>query len=158
MQPAYFSGIPRVHMTPSADCVELVKRFEGFRSTPYLCPAGRPTIGYGHTSGVTLATPEITEHEGGQMLARDLASFGHGVCSLVAVPISQGQFDALVSFAFNLGLAALQSSTLLRKLNAGELAGAADEFMRWVHANGKELPGLVRRRAAERSLFLGVWP
>lgn len=158
MRPAYFTGLPKISMTPSADCVELIKRFEAFRSNPYLCPAGRPTIGYGHTAGVTMQTSEITQRGAEQLLAQDLASIARAVCSLVAVPLAQGQFDALVSFAFNAGIGALQSSTLLRLLNAGDSAGAADEFVRWVHANGKELPGLVRRRAAERSLFLGVWP
>lgn len=144
-------------MTPSSRCVDLVKRFEGFRSKPYRCPAGIATIGYGHTEGVTLSDPPITEEEAAALLHRDIQIFGAGVLRLVTVPLTQGQFDALVSFAYNVGLGNLQRSTLLRKLNAGDYAAAADEFSRWTRARGGQiLAGLVRRRTAERGLFEAV--
>lgn len=140
-------------MTPSVKCVELVKRFEGFRAKPYRCPAGVPTIGYGHTEGVSLADPPISREAAVAMLEKDLAVFAEGVLRQLTRPVSQGQFDALVSFAYNVGLGNLQRSTLLRKLNAGDDAGAGKEFAKWTKAKGVELPGLVRRRAAERALF-----
>jgi lysozyme len=140
-------------MTPSPRCVELVKRFEGFRAKPYLCPAGVATIGYGHTEGVSMSDPPITREAAAELLERDLAVFAAGVARLLTVPVAENQFDALVSFAYNVGLGNLQRSTLLRKVNAGDLAGAAREFAKWTKAKGVELPGLVKRRAAERALF-----
>ena len=142
-------------MRPSPACIALVKRFEGFRPGPYLCPAGVPTIGYGHTQGVTLSSPPIREEQASGMLVRDLGSFAHLVEGLVHVPVTQSQFDALVSFAYNLGAAALAKSTLLQRLNAGDTAGAAQEFARWVHRGQQVLTGLVARRAAERAMFEG---
>ena len=134
----------------------LIKEFEGFSATPYLCPAGYWTIGYGsiYDSGVrvTMEHPAISEDEGEALLAADLKTAGGGVSRLVSVPLTQSQFDALVSFTFNLGVASLMSSTLLRKLNRGD--DAADEFPRWIYGGGRILPGLVRRREAERQLFL----
>ncbi len=140
-------------MMPSPSCVELVKRFEGFRAKPYLCPAGVPTIGYGHTEGVSLADPPITREAAAALLEKDLTVFAAGVARMLAVPVTQNQFDALVSFAYNVGLGNLQQSTLLRRVNAGDHAGAAREFSKWTKAKGVELPGLVQRRAAERALF-----
>jgi len=140
-------------MTPSPRCVELVKRFEGFRAKPYLCPAGVATIGYGHTEGVMLSDPPITREAAAALLEKDLAVFAAGVARMLALPVAQNQFDALVSFAYNVGLGNLQRSTLLRRVNAGDLAGAAREFAKWTKAKGVELPGLVKRRAAERALF-----
>lgn len=140
-------------MTPSPRCVELVKRFEGFRAKPYLCPAGVATIGYGHTEGISLSDPAISREAAAALLEKDLANFAAGVARMLAAPVTQNQFDALVSFAYNVGLGNLQRSTLLKKVNAGDLAGAAREFAKWTKAEGVELPGLVRRRAAERALF-----
>jgi len=133
--------------------VELVKRFEGFRAKPYLCPAGVPTIGYGHTEGVSLADPPISREAAGVLLEKDLALFAAGVLRQLKRPVSQCLLDALVSFAYNVGLGNLQRSTLLKMVNSGDLAGAAHEFAKWTKAKGRELPGLVRRRAAERALF-----
>lgn len=138
-------------MTTSPTGIALIKRFEGLRTKPYLCPAGVPTVGYGHTKGVKLNGPAITEEEVDRLLAEDLKLYEKPVLEMVKVPINQNQFDALVSFAFNLGTAALRGSTLLKKLNAGQ--PCADEFDRWIYAGGKAMPGLVRRRAAERRLF-----
>ena len=140
-------------MTPSPRCVELVKRFEGFRPKPYLCPAGVPTIGYGHTEDVSLSDPPVTREAAAALLERDLAVFAAGVARLLTAPVKQSQFDALVSFAYNVGLGNLQRSTLLKMVNSGDLAGAASEFAKWTKSKGRELPGLVKRRAAERALF-----
>ncbi len=102
--------------------------------------------------------PPISQAKADADLARNVAGIEIDVARLVKVPLTQGQFDALVSFAFNLGAAALAGSTLLRKLNAGDCAGAAAEFGKWVHADGTVLPGLVTRRARERALFEGESP
>lgn len=132
--------------------LDLIKQFEGLYLKAYRCPAGVPTIGYGHTAGVAMGQT-ITQQQADDYLRRDVRQFERAVARLVTVPLTQGQFDALVSFAFNLGEGALAQSTLLRLLNAGDHAGAADQFDRWNKAGGRVLPGLVRRRAAERALF-----
>lgn len=132
--------------------LDLIKEFEGLYLKAYRCPAGVPTIGYGHTAGVVMGQT-ITKQQADDYLRRDVRQFERAVARLVSVPLTQGQFDALVSFAFNLGEGALAQSTLLRLLNAGDYAGAAAQFDRWNKAGGRVLPGLVRRRAAERALF-----
>lgn len=146
-------------MKPSEQFFALVREFEGFRSSPYLCPAGVPTIGYGSTRyenglPVQLADPAITVQRAEQMLAAATREYADAVHRYVKVPLTQGQFDALVDFAYNAGVQNLRTSTLLRKLNARNYAGAAAEFGQWVYANGKKLPGLVCRREAERQLFV----
>lgn len=132
--------------------LDLIKQFEGLYLKAYRCPAGVPTIGYGHTAGVSMGQT-ITQQQADDYLRRDVRQFERAVARLVTVPLTQGQFDALVSFAFNLGEGALAQSTLMRLLNAGDYAGAAAQFDRWNKAGGRVLPGLVRRRAAERALF-----
>ena len=138
---------------------ELIQGFESLRLTAYLCPAGRWTIGYGHTAADVRKGQRITAAEAESLLRSDLARFEKGVDKLVAgVAVTENQFSALVSFAFNAGLASLRKSTLLEKLRGGDGAGAAAEFAKWTrarNANGelRVLPGLVRRRAAERKLF-----
>lgn len=132
--------------------LDLIKQFEGLYLKAYRCPAGVPTIGYGHTAGVAMGQV-ITQQQADDYLRRDVRQFERAVERQVSVPLTQGQFDALVSFAFNLGEGALAQSTLLRLLNAGDYAGAAAQFDRWNKAGGRVLPGLVRRRAAERALF-----
>ena len=132
--------------------LDLIKEFEGLYLKAYRCPAGVPTIGYGHTAGVAMGQT-ITQQQADDYLRRDVRQFERAVERQVSVPLTQGQFDALVSFAFNLGEGALAQSTLLRLLNAGDYAGAAAQFDRWNKASGRVLPGLVRRRAAERALF-----
>ena len=132
--------------------LDLIKQFEGLYLKAYRCPAGVPTIGYGHTAGVAMGQT-ITQQQADDYLRRDVRQFERAVARLVTVPLTQGQFDALVSFAFNLGEGALAQSTLLRLLNTGDYAGAAAQFDRWNKAGGRVLPGLVRRRAAERALF-----
>jgi len=134
--------------------VNLIKSFEGLRLKAYLDSAGVWTIGYGHTRNVHPGQV-INEAEALGLLRADLQRFEDCVSEMVTHELTQGQYDALVSFAFNVGCGALKKSTLLRKLNAGDTAGAAQEFGRWVHAGGKRLRGLERRREAEKSLFGG---
>ena len=136
----------------SAQGLDLIKDFEGLRLAAYQDSAGVWTIGYGHTGGVQPGD-RITQAEAEKLLEQDTAWAQQAVRDLVNVPLTQGQFDALTSFTFNLGAGALESSTLLKKLNAGDYAGAQAEFGKWVHAGGEVLPGLVRRRAAEAELF-----
>lgn len=134
--------------------IDLVKHFEGLYLNAYLCPAGVPTIGYGHTEGVKMGQT-ITAQRAEDFLAGDLASAAADVDRLVTVALNDDQRGALASFVFNLGAGNLASSTLLRKLNAGDYAGAAAEFGKWVNAGGRKLDGLVKRRAAEADLFDG---
>jgi lysozyme len=139
--------------------LEIIKMFEGFRSEPYLCPAGVATIGFGSTRGVdgnrvTLEHSAISRDEAEEMLAHDLQNVEKSVGRLIRVALTQNQFDAIVSFTYNLGSGRLQSSTLRSKLNREDYEGAADEFPKWVKAGGKRLSGLVKRRFVERKLFL----
>ena len=133
--------------------LDLIKQFEGLRLNAYLCAAGVPTIGYGHTKGVDM-DDAITKEQAEELLREDIHEFELIVQRLVYYKITQNQFDALVSFAFNLGGDSLKHSTLLKKLNAGDIAGAANEFNKWVFAGKKKLTGLVKRRSAERLLFI----
>ena len=138
----------------------IIKQYEGFRAKPYLCPAGVPTIGYGatyYTDGrkVTLRDAPISEAGADKLLDKMLGKYEDAVNRYVQVPINQNQFDALVSFCYNLGQEALRTSTLLKKLNNKDYNGAADAFLNWVYAGGKKLQGLVNRRTDERKLFLG---
>ena len=137
----------------------IIKQYEGFRAKPYLCPAGVPTIGYGatyYTDGrkVTLRDAPISEADADKLLDKMLVKYEDAVNRYVQVPITQDQFDALVSFCYNLGPEALRKSTLLKKLNNKDYNGAADAFLNWVYASGKKLQGLVNRRTDERKLFL----
>ena len=134
--------------------LELIKSFEGLKLKAYLCPAGVPTIGYGCTEGVKMGMT-ITLEQAESMLLAELEEFDAGVTKLVKVELTGDEHSALVAFAYNVGLGALKSSTLLKMLNAGDKAGAAEQFLRWNKAKGKVLAGLTRRRKAERALFLG---
>jgi lysozyme len=136
----------------------LIKRFEGFSSTPYLCPAGWWTIGFGAVRGldgqpVTDATAPVTEEEAEFLLRRDVTFAERAVLRLISVPLADGQFGALVSFTFNLGVGALQRSTLHRKVNREEHIDVPEELLKWVWGGGKRLPGLVRRREVESCLY-----
>jgi len=133
--------------------LRLIKNFEGLRLRAYRCPAGVWTIGYGHTGAEVKPGMVITETEAEALLRADIAVFENCVSAAVKVPISQPQFDALVSLAFNIGCGALRRSTLLRRLNAGDYRGAAREFDKWIRAKGVVLAGLVSRRRDERNLF-----
>lgn len=133
--------------------LEIIKRHEGLRLKAYKCPGDVWTIGYGSTKGVT-AGMVISKAEAEKRLLDDLQDAENGVDALVDVPLNQNQFDALVSFTFNVGRGALQRSTLLRHLNAGRYNAAAKEFDRWNKSAGRVLPGLVKRRSEEKALFL----
>jgi len=152
-------------MTIGAKGIALIKHFEscmkvvpgGFQA--YLDPIRVLTIGWGHTNdnGRQFDSTSIwTQAECDAEFLNDMAIFEKAVNDLVTVPLNQDEFDALVSFTFNVGAGNLKSSTLLRKLNAGDFAGAAQEFPRWNKAGGEVLPGLVKRRAAEALLFQGM--
>jgi lysozyme len=131
---------------------KIVMDNEGCRLVAYKCPAGIWTIGYGHTGDVKQGD-KITQHQAETILEYDLERFEVAVGKLC--PNANGnQFSALVSFSFNVGIEALKKSTLLRKFLAGAPLSAADEFGKWVNGGGKRLPGLVKRRAAEKALFL----
>lgn len=142
--------------------LEIIKDSEQLRLAAYMpTPNDVPTIGYGHTAGVKMGDT-CTPAQAEQWLREDCAEAEAAVNELVKVPLNQNQFDALVSFTFNVGAdidadtiaEGLGDSTLLRKLNAGDYAGAADEFPKWCKQAGIVLGGLVKRRARERELFL----
>lgn len=133
--------------------LDLIKEYEGLELKAYKDSVGVLTIGYGSTGSHVKPGMTITAQEAEALLLKDVERFEKGVAAAVKVPLNQNQFDALVSFSFNLGLGSLQKSTLLRKLNAGDYAGAQAEFKRWNKAGGVVLRGLVRRRASEALLF-----
>ena len=139
------------HITEAG--LALIRRFEGFSSTPYLCPAGYLTVGYGHVVRGPEDEMYLSESDALLLLRHDVRQAEQAVLRQVAVPLSDHQFDALVSFAYNLGAGALQRSALRRKVNRGEHADVPEEFGRWIWAGGKKLPGLIRRRAAEAALY-----
>ena len=146
-------------MKTSERGLEIIKRHEGFRSKPYLCPAGVPTIGFGATyypSGrkVTLQDADITMDDGIQMLKEMLIRFEKGVMRYVQASITQNMFDALVSFSYNVGLEAFRKSTLLKRINANPCdPDIKYQFSRWNKAAGRKLAGLVKRRAEESDLY-----
>jgi lysozyme len=138
------------HVTEAG--LNLIKRFEGFSSTICICPAGYPTIGYGHvvlTHEQKQFAEGITQTDATELLRKDAGIAERTVLRLISVPLTDGQFDALVFFTFNLGAGALQHSTLRRKDNRGEHEAVPTEWMKWVWAAGKRLRGLVQRRHAE---------
>lgn len=140
-------------MQISQDGTDLIKSFEGCRYLAYQDSGGVWSIGYGHTLGV-YAGMTITPAQAEQFLTDDLVQFGDYVNGYVTVPLTQDQFDALVSFTYNLGPGTLYHSDLLSFLNAGQYDAAADALLEYDHADGVVVPGLARRRAAERALFL----
>lgn len=147
-------------LTTSDQGLDLIRQFEGYSSLAYPDPGtgGKPyTIGYGTTvaDGKPVYSGQTcTAEQAKAWLRYDVASTGYDVWHLLKVPVTQNQFDALVSFVYNVGSHAFAKSTLLRKLNASDYAGAAEEFLRWDKAGGQPLRGLTRRRRAERELFL----
>jgi lysozyme len=146
-------------MKTSDHGIAIIKQFEGCKLKSYRCPADKLTIGYGHTSDA--GSPQvtdgmvITQDEAVRILANDLVKFEKAVDGMVTVELSQGQFDALVSFAYNCGTGALKKSTLLKKVNAEDWDACPAEFMKYTRGGGKVLPGLVRRRKAEVESFVG---
>ena len=136
----------------------LIKEFEGLSLKPYKCPGGYNTIGYGHviknTTEDALFKNGIDASEAETLLLNDMNIANQALIRLVSVPLNSHQRAALVSFVFNVGSGAFQASTLRQKLNRGEYNPAAEQFLKWIHGGGRQLPGLVRRRHAERELFL----
>lgn len=141
-------------MKISQEGLSLIKSFEGFSKTPYICPGGFKTIGYGHILNEGENIESVSKDEALALLAQDLKHAEANVLRLTYIPIKQNQFDALVSFVFNLGAGAYQRSTLRSKLNRGEFDLIPEELLRWVRVNGAVIMGLVRRRRAEMELFL----
>ena len=139
-------------MKASVDAYELIKQFEGLRLKAYLCPAGIWTIGYGHTSGVS-PNSFITIQEADEYLHRDVATIEMQLNKL-NLSLRQCQWDAIVSFVFNVGIGNFKASTLLAKIRINpEDNSIMDEFLRWVYANGKVMKGLQKRRLAEMKLY-----
>ena len=142
-------------MRTSDEGVELIKHFEGCHLEAYLCPAGVPTIGYGHTRGVSMG--DVIDQEAAEaLLIEDLEEFEGYVDKLVEIALKQHEFDALVSWTFNLGPKNLEESTLLNRVNYGPLSDVPTQIERWNRAGGKVLAGLVKRRAAEAALWQGL--
>lgn len=140
-------------MTVSANCAAITKQFEGCRFEPYVCPAGKLTIGYGHTGADVKEGMRIDQAKADQFLMADLKVAENAVNTMVTVSITQNQFDALCDFVFNCGSGNFKASTLLRMVNEKNFSDAKKEFARWNKGGGKELPGLTARRAAEAALF-----
>lgn len=139
-------------MKATAKAIELIKRFESCALKAYKCPAGVRTIGYGNTAHARTRS-ECSKEEAERWLKEDIELCEIIISGAVRASLNQNQFDALVSLVFNIGGGNFGKSTLLKKLKAGDSAGAAAEFGRWIYAGGKVLPGLVKRRAEERKLF-----
>lgn len=139
-------------LTPSPSGLGRITAYEGTRSTAYLDSVGVPTICTGSTRAVRIGQV-AAPGECAQRLREDSTYAGKALGRLVQVPVTQGQYDALVSFVFNVGPSAFAQSTMLRRLNQGDCHGAAREFPRWVNAGGKRLAGLVKRRQDERKHF-----
>ena len=134
--------------------IDLIKHFEGCELNAYKCPAGVWTIGYGHIKGVSEGM-SITQEQAEQMLLDELKEYENYINELVTVNLSQNQFDALVSWVYNLGPVNLTASTMLKVLNSGEYEDVPAQMKRWNKAGGKVLEGLIRRREAEACLFVG---
>lgn len=143
-------------LTLSPAGLALLQKFEGVRLEAYKDAAGVWTIGYGHTGPDVAEGKKITKEEALDLLRQDVSKYETCVRENVKVPLTQNQFDALVIFAFNVGCAAFENSTLLRLLNQKDYVGAAAEFAKWHKAKGRPLEGLLRRRLEEMRLFLGV--
>lgn len=142
-------------MITSQDGIDIIKQFEGFKSKAYYCPAGKLTIGYGHVIlpyENDLKSAVITEEQAENILRADI-QIAEATLNGTKLMLEQNQFDALVSFIYNVGPGAFLNSTLIKRLRVGDYPGAAHQFLRWTKANGVELSGLVRRRKAEKELF-----
>ena len=146
------ASIYRNNMKIGTQGLELLKHFEGLELNAYQCAAGVWTIGYGHTKGVEKGM-SISEARANEMLEEEMAEYENYVNTYVTAELSQCQFDAMVSWVYNLGGGNLKSSTLLKVLNSGDYDGVPAQMMRWNKAGGKVLEGLTRRRQAEADLF-----
>ena len=136
--------------------IALIKEFEGCRLTAYKCPAGKWTIGWGATGPKIIEGLKWSQDQADSALMAHVSEFERAVSDLITVPLTQGQFDALVSFTYNLGPDRLRNSTLRKMLNGGDYAGAAKQFGLWISKGTPAEPGLRRRREAERQLFAGA--
>ena len=141
--------------------LELIKDFEGFSSTSYLCVAKIPTIGFGNTfyeNGTKVKLGDQISKTDALKLLEVVANrdFADKIFPSIKVKVTQNQFDAMVSLAYNIGTGAFLKSTLFKKVNAGDFTGAGEEFLRWNKANGKEVLGLTKRREREKQLFLSL--
>ena len=146
---------PPIHRSISTAGVDLIKGFEGFSSKPYKDPVGVWTIGYGHTAGVTASSSHLTEAGASALLARDLSADYAPAVNALGLSFTQHEFDALVSFVYNLGTGIIgPTHTIGHLLRAGRFAQAADSMLLYDHAGSEVLPGLKTRREAERRLFL----
>jgi lysozyme len=149
-------------MKVSKNCLDIIKEFEGFMAKPYICSGGKATIGYGSTfykdgKKVTMKDKEITVAEAEILLEFQVNKFAEGVLKAVSKPLTQNQFDALVSFCYNVGLGNFRISTMRKLINENpNNPKIADNFMLWTLANGKRLNGLVRRRQAESDLYFNL--
>jgi lysozyme len=147
-----------MNMKMTEEGLALIRRFEGFRSQAYRDAVGVWTIGYGHTAmagpPTVTAGQRISADEAVALLARDVQRLADGVAAVVRQPLSDQQFSALVSFAYNVGLGNFRKSSVLKAVNAGDFAAVPRRLNLWVKAGGRTLPGLVKRRAAEGALFL----
>lgn len=141
-------------MKTNQDGLDLIKSFEGLRLEAYQDSVGIWTIGFGSTGPEIVKGLKWTREQADSRLEEDVYKFEKGVAACVKVKLNTNQFSALVCFSYNVGTGSLQKSTLLKKLNAGDMASAADEFLRWNKAGGQVLTGLTRRRIAERELFI----
>lgn len=140
-------------MIYSQNGLNFTEQFEGCRTVAYLDQGGTPTIGYGHTSGVSLGD-KCTQEQAEKWLLEDVQEAARTVNAVVKVPLDQNQFDALVDFVFNIGSGNFESSTFLRLLNEGDRVGASEQFERWNKSGGVIRDGLIKRRIAEENLFL----
>lgn len=144
-------------MKTSDHGIAFIKRWEGVKLNAYLCPANVWTIGVGHTAAMGDPKPvkgmRLSEAEADMILRRDLKAIERDIIAVVKAPLSQGQFDTLVSFVFNVGIGAFRKSTLLKKLNAGDAKAVPSELMKWTRAGGKVVQGLVNRRRAEADMW-----
>ena len=137
----------------SENGINLIKSFEGLRLSAYKCSAGVLTIGYGHTGNVK-PFDVVSEKQAEDILKNDLIKFEKVINDSVCVELNQNQFDALVSFVFNIGATAFKKSTMLKFLNANHFPLAAGQFDRWVYIKGEKSNGLINRRKKEKELFL----
>ena len=144
-------------LTTSAEGMELIKRFEGFSRTPYVCEGGKWTVGYGHTFDFDPVKQKdfiVSKAQAIEFLKSDLRRFENTVKNSVKVQLNQNQFNALVSLAYNIGTYAFATSTLVKELNHGNLKNASNQFLVWTNSKGEVLNGLIERRIKERELFL----
>jgi len=142
-------------MKTSKTGIDLIKKYEGFSVKIYLCPAGKPTIGYGHVvlMGEKFPPVGISAEVAENLLKNDVLTAENAINNLVNVGLSQNQFDALASFIYNIGAKAFANSKLLKFINESDFASAVDEFQKWIFVNGKPQNGLKARRGAEREVF-----